>query len=171
MDCIKMVVTMNPCPCGFYPDLDKCSCSLSQVQKYLGKISQPFLDRLDVCVEAAKVEYDVLVGKQEECTSEKMRKKVEEARKIQKERFKDLPIATNSQMRKEEIEQFCRLDSRGESLMRQAYDALHLTARSYYKILKVARTIADLEGSEVVEEGHLGEAIGYRMMDKKYWVC
>ncbi len=166
-----LVAAMNPCPCGFYPDLDKCSCSLSQVQKYLGKISQPFLDRLDVCVEAAKVEYDVLVGKQEECTSEKMRKKVEEARKIQKERFKDLPIATNSQMRKEEIEQFCRLDSRGESLMRQAYDALHLTARSYYKILKVARTIADLEGSEVVEEGHLGEAIGYRMMDKKYWVC
>ena len=158
-----LVAAMNPCPCGFYPDLDKCSCSLSQVQKYLGKISQPFLDRLDVCVEAAKVEYDVLVGK--------LRKKVEKARKIQKERFKDLPIATNSQMRKEEIEQFCRLDSRGESLMRQAYDALHLTARSYYKILKVARPIEDLEGSEVVEEGHLGEAIGYRMMDKKYWGC
>ncbi|MDY5845644.1 MAG: YifB family Mg chelatase-like AAA ATPase [Bariatricus sp.] len=164
-----LVAAMNPCPCGYYPDLDKCSCTLTQVQKYMGKISQPFLDRLDVCVEAAKVEYDALVGESQESSSKMMRKKVEEARKIQEKRFEGKEIRTNSQMSKEELDEFCRLTPSGGKLMRQAYEVMRLTARSYHKILKVARTIADLEGSDQIEEEHVKEAVGYRMIDKKYW--
>ena len=164
-----LVAATNPCPCGYYPDLEKCSCTISQIQKYFGKISQPFLDRLDICVEAPKVKYEALTGEKDIYTSREMRRKVEQARKKQKERFLNSPVRTNSQMGRAEIDRFCRVDTEGNKLLQQAYDVLNLTARSYYKILKVARTIADLDESERIEVFHLKEAIGYRMIDKKYW--
>lgn len=164
-----LVAAMNPCPCGYYPDRNRCNCSINQVQNYIGKISRPFLDRLDICVEAPKVNYDALVVKKNGSTSVKMREMVIKARGIQLERFAGRGISTNSQMSKEELENFCVLNRNGKHLMRQAYDSLHLTARSYYKILKVARTIADLDEEDQISESHISEAIGYRMIDEKYW--
>lgn len=164
-----LVAAMNPCLCGNYPDMNKCTCSFSQIQKYLGKISQPFLDRIDICIETPKVKYEELVTEENEYTSEEMRKLVEEARLIQRKRFESQHFYTNSQMGKEEIFDYCRLTKEGEQMMRQAYDTFHLTARSYFKTLKVARTIADLDQEEQISEIHLKEAIGYRMIDKKFW--
>lgn len=164
-----LVAAMNPCLCGNYPDMNKCTCTFSQIQKYLGKISQPFLDRIDICIETPKVKYEELVMENSGLTSSEMREMVERARLVQSKRFVDRKIDTNSQMRKEEIVDYCRLTKEGEQMMRQAYDVFHLTARSYYKTLKVARTIADLEGEIQISESHLKEAIGYRMIDKKFW--
>lgn len=164
-----LVAASNPCPCGYYPDLEKCSCTVSQIQKYFGKISQPFLDRLDICVEAPKVKYEALTGRKDSYTSKEMRQMVETARKRQQLRFQNSTIRTNSQMGRAELERFCKLDQEENRLLQQAYDVLSLTARSYYKILKVARTIADLDEAEQIEMSHLKEAIGYRMIDKKYW--
>ena len=164
-----LVAAMNPCPCGYYPDRNRCNCSVTQVQNYIGKISRPFLDRLDICIEAPKVAYDALVMKKSGSTSADMREMVIRARERQLERFAGHRIRTNSQMAKEELEAFCTLNRNGMRVMRQAYDSLHLTARSYYKILKVARTIADLDEEDLISEIHISEAIGYRMIDEKYW--
>lgn len=164
-----LVAAMNPCPCGNYPDLGKCTCTLPQIQKYLGKISQPFLDRIDICVETPKVEYEELVGNQKVQDSSEMRRQVEMAREIQSHRFHGSLLYTNAQMSKKEIQTYCNLSKRGEQLMRQAYEVYQLTARSYFKILKVARTIADLSAETNITEEHLQEAISYRMLDKKYW--
>lgn len=164
-----LVAAMNPCPCGYYPDRNRCNCSVNQVQNYIGKISRPFLDRLDICMEAPKVEYDSLIMKNRGSTSADMRDMVKKARERQLDRFAGYHIHTNSQMSKEELEKFCSLNRNGKRLMRQAYDSLRLTARSYFKILKVARTIADLDEEDSILEMHISEAIGYRMIDEKYW--
>lgn len=163
-----LVAATNPCPCGKFP-MEECICTPAQIQGYLGKISQPFLDRIDVCVEAPKVKYEALASKERTLTSREMRLMVEKARRRQKERFTGRPILTNAQMGREELQIWCQLGTAAERLMRQAYDVLQLTARSYHKILKVARTIADLEESDEIEEGHIKEALAYRMIDKKYW--
>ena len=151
------------------PDINACTCTLPQIRSYLGKISQPFLDRIDICVEAPKVKYEELVGSAVAQSSAEMRAMVEGARAMQKIRFEGQKLSTNAQMTKSQIQEFCKLTSEGERLMRQAYDVYQLTARSYFKILKVARTIADLEGENCVREEHLREAISYRAIDKKYW--
>ena len=164
-----LVAAMNPCPCGYYPDRNRCNCSVNQIQNYMGRISRPFMDRIDICIEASKVEYESLVVKAKNMSSEQMYEKVKKARELQQERYKGSPIRTNAQMREEELEKYCYLNSNGKKLMRQAYDVLQLTARSYYKILKVARTIADLDEQETVSEIHIQEALGYRMIDEKYW--
>lgn len=164
-----LVAAMNPCPCGNYPDLGKCTCTFPQIQRYIGKISQPFMDRIDICVETPKVEYEELVGVQKVQTSEEMRTLVEMAREIQKYRFKEKLSYTNAQMNKEEMKEYCKLSANGEKLMKQAYEVYQLTARSYFKILKVARTIADLSGKMDITEEHLQEAISYRVIDRKYW--
>lgn len=164
-----LVAAMNPCLCGNYPDLGKCTCSFSQIQNYLGRISQPFLDRIDICVETPKVKYEELVGNNLEYSSEEMRNKVIYARMCQTERFENEHIITNSQMDKDQINKFCHLNTACEALMKQAYDVFSLTARSYFKILRVARTIADIENHTEIQEMDLKEAIGYRMIDKKYW--
>lgn len=164
-----LVAAMNPCLCGNYPDMNKCTCTFPQIQKYIGKISQPFLDRIDICIETPKVKYEELVEDRRDSTSEEMRKKVEQARQIQKERYKGTAISTNAQMGEEEIKRYCSLTASGELMMKQAYEVFQLTARSYFKTLKVARTIADLEEKEQISEEHLKEAIGYRMIDKKFW--
>ena len=164
-----LVAAMNPCPCGQYPDHTRCMCTQSQIKNYLGKISQPFLDRIDICMEAPKVQYEDLSKRESGWNSSQMRKQVMAARERQKERFCGCQIRTNAQMQREEIQKYCRLSKSGEEMMRQAYDIMNLTVRSYYKILKVARTIADLEGKEEVDLEALKEATGYRMIDKEYW--
>lgn len=164
-----LICAMNPCPCGNYPDFNKCTCTPFQIQQYLGKISQPFLDRIDICVETPKIRYETLTGERRQESSAKIRDRVCKARDIQKERYKGRNIRTNSMLGVNELREFCSLGSAEERLMRQAFTSLELTARTYHKIIKTARTIADLDGGGRIREHHLKEAIAYRTMDKKYW--
>ncbi len=163
-----LVAAMNPCPCGNYPDLNKCICTSAQIQSYLSKISQPLLDRIDICVEAERVAYEDLQGECEE-SSKEIRKRVILARTIQKERYKDEGIMTNAQLNSELIKKYCILGQAEKTMMSQAFEKLNLTVRMYHKILSVSRTIADLDGAEKIDLSHLREAIGYRTLDKKYW--
>ncbi len=164
-----LVAAMNPCPCGNYPDLSKCSCTSWEIQKYLGKISQPFLDRIDICVEAPGIQYADISQKREEESSEQIRNRVIKARLIQQKRYVETEILTNSMLGVKELERFCHLKAEGEYLMKQAFTSLNLTARTYHKVLRVARTIADMDGRESIEPPDLKEAISYRTMDKRYW--
>lgn len=164
-----LICAMNPCPCGNYPDFNKCTCTPFQIQQYLGKISQPFLDRIDICVETPKIRYEALTGERRQESSAKIRDRVCKARDIQKERYKGRNIRTNSMLGVNELREFCSLGNAEERLMRQAFTSLELTARTYHKIIKTARTIADLDGGGRIREHHLKEAIAYRTMDKKYW--
>ena len=168
MDCIKMVVTMNPCPCGYYPDYARCSCTGHQIQQYLGKVSQPFLSRMDICIEVPGVLYDSLKAEKGE-TSGEIRRRIQKAREVQKKRFSGRTHYFNAAMSVEEVRKYCALGMQEEKIIQKAFECLGLTARTYHKILKVARTIADLAGEERIGLSHLQEAIGYRVVDKKYW--
>lgn len=163
-----LVGAMNPCPCGCYPDRSRCVCTPGQIQHYMGKLSSPFLDRIDICVEAPKVEYEALRGKNREESSAAIRERVCRARDIQKSRYRELGISTNSMLGMRELEKYCVLGKKEEELMKQAFSRLGLTARTYHKMLKVARTIADLEGAQQIGSEHLMEALSYRSFDRTY---
>ena len=167
-----LVAAMNPCPCGAYPS-QSCTCSPAQIQNYLSKLSQPFLDRMDLCVETPRVEYASLKLNQRENqleeTSATIRERVCKAREIQNRRYERTNILCNGMMGLEELKVHCTLGREEEELMKRAYSRLALTARSYHKILRVARTIADLEGAKEIKIPHLTEAVGYRSLDKTYW--
>lgn len=165
-----LVCAMNPCPCGELGS-GNCTCTPGQVRNYLGKLSQPFLDRIDLCVEAPKVTYEELQDGKKEKKAEsslEIRQRICESRAIQTERFSRSETGFNAMMSIGEVEQYCKLGKEEESLVKMAYERLGLTARSYHKILKVARTIADLAGEERIQTMHLAEAIGYRSFDKTY---
>ncbi len=163
-----LVAALNPCQCGYYPS-ERCRCSYNSIKNYLGKISQPLLDRIDLCVEAKEVSFKDLIQKNENESSEDIRKRVESARFFAQDRFKDTGILFNSQIPSNMIETYCRLGDKESRFIGKMYEKLGLTARSYHKILKVARTIADLDSSESIKVSHLTEAICYRSIDKKYW--
>ena len=167
-NCI-LVAAMNPCPCGNYPDLEKCTCTPAKVRQYLGRISQPLLDRIDICAETIRLPYRTLRETRKVESSAEIRRRVLAARQIQKERYQGNGARTNAMQTARELERYCPLESKEEELLQKVFDRMQLTARTCHKILKVARTIADLEGEEKIREGHLMEAIGYRTMDKKYW--
>lgn len=164
-----LVAAMNPCPCGCYPDTRRCICTPGQIQHYLGKISQPFLDRIDICVEAPRISYESLKNKKKAESSAQIRERVVRARKIQQKRFAEKIRKTNAAMGIQELEQFCSLGEAEERIVRQAFTTFNLTARTYHKILKVARTIADLAGEEKIRKIHLQEALSFRTPDQKYW--
>lgn len=164
-----LVAAMNPCECGYYPDRSRCRCTDEQVRRYLGKISKPILDRIDICVEAAPVSFEELNSKVPQESSASIRKRVESARKIQEERFKGTQISFNSEMREDHINRYCRLKRSDEQFFQTVYQNMNLSARAYGKILKVSRTIADLEGAEQIGHEHLCEAISYRSLEGKYW--
>ena len=164
-----LVAAMNPCKCGYYPDVRRCSCTKSAVERYLGRISRPLLDRMDLCVETAMVSYADLKASGKEESSRVIRSRVEAARQIQRARYQGEPFFYNSQIPAGRLEEYCALSHAQEQYMERVYRRLNLTARSYHKILKVARTIADLEGSRQITDGHLNEAVCYRDMDLKYW--
>lgn len=164
-----LTAAMNPCPCGNYPDLNRCNCTSGQISHYLSKISQPFLDRMDICIEAPRIRYETLSSRRREESSEDIRKRVCRTRQIQKARYQGKLGVTNATLCPAEIERYCKLGNKEEELMRQAFQNLGLTARTYHKVLKVARTIADMEESKEIREPHLKEALGYRTIDKKYW--
>lgn len=159
-----LVASMNPCPCGYFQTGVEigCSCSLQQVNRYVGKISGPLLDRMDIVVETAKVEYKDLVSKKKMESSRDIRKRVEEARELQADRYSQIKILTNSQLNSSLLKKFCSLDTSAKNLMEAAYDKMKLSARGYHRIIKVARTIADLDKSEVIKANHLAEALQYR---------
>jgi len=164
-----IVAAMNPCKCGYYPDRNRCSCTTQQVQKYLSRISGPFLDRIDLCVEASPVSYGEIRGEGACEPSSAIRERVEAARNIQKERFAGTGIFFNGEMGNGEIREYCRLGKKEETFLQNAFQKLRLSARGCNKALKVARTIADLEGEERIRCSHLSEALGYRELRAKYW--
>lgn len=161
--------TMNPCPCGYHPDKQKCNCTPAQIKRYLKKISRPLLDRIDICVESSPSVYNELATDHRSETSGQIGVRVEAARAIQKQRFQERKCCFNSYMTPREITKYCKLGQSQRALLKNAFATLRLSNRSYYKILKVARTIADLEASEDITNKHLGEAIGYRGVEEKYW--
>ena len=163
-----LVAAMNPCPCGYFPDRNRCTCNEAQVRRYLSPVSGPILDRIDICVEVARMEMKDL-EKKSSVNSTIMRERIGKARKIQQLRFQGAGISFNAQMGPNQIKEFCVLGSKEKSFVEQAFNALKLSARAYHKILKVARTIADLDGSDSICEEHLAGAIAYRSVDRKYW--
>ncbi|HCL03325.1 MAG TPA: magnesium chelatase [Lachnoclostridium phytofermentans] len=164
-----LVAALNPCKCGYYPDRSKCKCSLQQIKQYIGKISRPLLDRIDICVETIPIAYKELTyGKSNESSSI-IRERIKEARKRQLNRYQKSGKYFNSQLSPSEVKKYCSLGEKEQKILEQAFTSMNLSARAYHRILKVARTIADLEGKDSIEKHHLIEAIGYRGVDRKYW--
>lgn len=166
-----LVAAMNPCPCGYYNDpYHQCTCAPGIVQRYLSRISGPLMDRIDLHIEVTPLSHEELANKKQGEPSADIRERVIAARKIQEERFKNYPgIHSNAQMNTKLFRQYCDIDERGQALMKAAMDKLGLSARAYDRILKVARTIADLDGSEKINTTHLSEAINYRSLDRDSW--
>lgn len=162
-----LVASMNPCPCGNYGSRElECTCSPAQIQKYLKKISGPLLDRIDLKINVDRVKFRELSEKSDEESSEEIKKRVDKARKIQQERFAGTGVHMNAKMTSKMINEYCKLDAESENMMRMAFEKYHISARGYTRILKVARTIADLEESESIKINHLTEALAYRNIDK-----
>ncbi len=164
-----LVASMNPCPCGYYPDSKRCHCTQKEIKKYLSKISGPLIDRIDICLEVKPVDYNQLSLKHKSESSDDIRKKVVAAQAIQCERYKNENILFNSQLSSSQIEKYCSLGDKELGILKMAFDKLNLSARAYHRILKVARTIADLDNSENIKTEHLAEAIQYRSLDRKYF--
>ena len=166
-----LIASMNPCPCGNYGSTKKpCKCSPSQIHKYLSKLSGPLMDRIDMYIEVDGVDYGDLSSEFVEENSENIKKRVDSARKIQTQRFESTKVFCNAKMNNAQIKKYCQLDKNCSKVLEVAFDNLKLTGRAYNRILKVARTIADLEGSENIEKDHIIEAISYRNLDDKYWI-
>ena len=166
-----LVASMNPCPCGYYTHPTKeCVCNPGQVHRYLNRISGPLLDRIDIQIEIVPVPFEKMSEQKAGESSADIRERVVKARRIQAERFADHPgIHCNAQLESKLIQQYATPDKQGFHLLRNAMTRLNLSARAYDRILKVARTIADLEGSESILSHHLAEAIGYRNLDRENW--
>ena len=163
----QLWVATNPCRCGYYGDAKRqCTCSESDRKRYAGKVSGPLLDRFDIHVSMQRIDYeDISSFAEEERTSGEMRAEVVRAADIQRKRYEGLGIRSNSQLSPNQIREFCVLDADGQQLMRDAFVKWKLSARSYHRILKVARTVADLDGCEHIKRDHLLEALGYRQPD------
>ena len=167
-----LVAAMNPCPCGYYGDSKReCRCSPNQVQKYRQRISGPLLDRMDIHVEVPAVQFQDLAARAQGEPSEPIRERIKAARDIQRHRFRDGKATTcNARMSARQIKALCTVDEAGHELLKMAMTELGLSARAYDRILKVARTIADLEEADGIQAPHLSEAIQYRTLDRNLWV-
>ncbi len=166
-----LAAAMNPCPCGYYTDPTRqCTCSTQQIQRYLAKISGPLLDRIDIHIEVPAVRYKDLASRTSGETSAQIRERVERARDVQRERFREFPhLFCNADMQPKDIRKFCKIDAESQELLKTAINRLGFSARAYDRILKVARTIADLEGSTHIQAPHISEAIQYRTLDRNLW--
>ena len=165
-----LVAAMNPCPCGYFGHPTKpCTCSAHQVAKYLSRVSGPLLDRFDLHVDVPPVEFDHLVSREKEESSETIRERVNRARAVQNERFAGSAVTCNAAMTRDHLLEWCGATEAAQNLLRKSFDKLGLSARAYDRVLKVSRTIADLAGSDVIEPAHVAEAIQYRNLDRKYW--
>ena len=166
-----LVASMNPCPCGYFGSTRECKCSPMQIQRYVGKISGPLMDRIDIHVDVPAVKFNELRGKGVQAgeNSEAIRERVIRARETQLKRFNGNGVFSNSGMSPKHIRTFCALDTDGEALLEKAMQRQGLSARAHDRILKVARTIADLDASEKIQPQHISEAINYRSLDRNYW--
>ena len=161
---------MNPCPCGYYGHpTRKCTCSEGSVQRYLSKVSGPLLDRIDLHVEVMPVEFSDLNDRTKAESSAAIRERVNAARKIQNERYEGTGISCNAMLTPAFLHKFCVLTEGARNMLKTAFERMGLSARAYDRILKVARTIADLDGSEDIDVQHIAEALQYRSLDRKYW--
>lgn len=168
-----LVAAMNPCPCGYFgSDSRACNCSPDKINKYINKISGPLLDRIDIHIEVPTVNYDDLDSRSTEkkISSAEIKERVDAARKIQNKRYEGTGIYSNCNLTPELMDKYCSLGDTENEILKSAYEALGLSARAHNRILKVSRTIADLEGCENIEEKHILEAIGYRSLDRKFWL-
>jgi magnesium chelatase family protein len=158
-----LIAAMNPCPCGYWGDpVRECTCSPSTVTRYQKRISGPLLDRIDIHVEVPRVDYDKLTNERRGELSAQIRDRVERARARQRTRFAETDLTCNAEMGPSEVRTICRLDDAGRALVRAAMRQLQMSARAFHRILKLARTVADLSGSDRIETAHLAEAIQYR---------
>jgi magnesium chelatase family protein len=164
-----LLAAMNPCNCGYYPDMQKCRCTAMGRRRYFQKVSRPILDRIDLCVEAAPLSFDELTTSARNESSADIRSRVVRCQDIQRKRFKDETFFHNSQIPGSKIRQYCKLREREEAFMEEVYRKEELTGRSFHKILRVARTIADLDGADQIGLVHLKEAVCYRSISERYW--
>jgi magnesium chelatase family protein len=168
---MMLLAALNPCPCGYRNDPRReCQCSVPQIERYMGKISGPLLDRIDIHIEVPAVPFEDLSTKTNGTSSREMRERVKAARAIQSQRLRGRRAQTNARMTTRQVREFCPLDATSRTLLEQCMQRFGLSARAYDKILRVARTIADLEGAEAIGAAHLSEAINYRALDRKMWV-
>ncbi len=167
---LMVVAAMNPCPCGYYGHPSRqCTCTEAARKRYRDKVSGPILDRIDLHIEVEPVDYEKLSSRNKEETSAEIRKRVNKAREIQRKRFEGTDISCNAKMSPKVTKEFCVLTVEASNLLKLSFDKLGLSARAYDKILRIARTIADLEESEGIELSHIAEAIQFRSLDRKYW--
>lgn len=164
-----LVAAMNPCNCGYYPDRNKCVCTPAVIQRHLQKISRPLLDRIDISVEAPRVRVEELTHARKNESSARIRERVKRAHAIQHERYRNEKCCYNSRITAEMMRAYCPMDAGAKKQIEKAYEQLDLSARAYHKIIRVARTIADLEESERIQEKHMLEALLYRSMDDSLW--
>lgn len=166
-----LVASMNPCPCGNYGSkTSECRCTPQQIHNYLSRLSAPLLDRIDLQIEVDNLTYDEFRGKEQAESSAEIKVRINKAREIQRKRFLGDGILTNAEMTENLIKKYCAIDEQSERLLKMAFERLNLSARGTSRILKVARTIADLDGSENIKSSHLAEAIQYRQLDRRYYV-
>ena len=163
-----LVAAMNPCPCGYYPDMNKCRCSPGEVSHYLHKLSQPLLERIDLCADVPPVDFSQISGESQGESSAVIRERVEKVRQIQAKRYQEEKICFNGELSGKQIQKYCVLTSDALKMAENAFRIMELSARSYHRILKVSRTIADMEGEEKIHSRHVAEALTYRAFDKKY---
>ena len=167
---IMVIAAMNPCPCGFFGDPKRrCTCSEQKIRRYLNRVSGPLLDRFDIHVEVPAVEFEELRTKESAECSADIKKRVNKAREIQQRRFEGSSTTCNAKINASQFERFCVIDKNAEKELKNAFEKLGFTARAYDRVLKVARTIADLDGEEIIQSHHVLEAIQYRSLDRKYW--
>lgn len=168
---IMLIAAMNPCPCGYFGHPTRpCTCSPNKVAQYLAKVSGPLLDRLDLHIDAMPVEFDHISSTVKSESSADIKKRVDRAREIQNQRFVGTGITCNARITPARLQADCQISESGMKLLRNAFDKLGLSARAYDRVLKVSRTIADLDESEILESRHIAEAIQYRSLDRKYWL-
>lgn len=164
-----LVAAMNPCPCGYFPDRSRCTCSESEVRRYLSRISGPILDRIDVVTEAPRVDIRQLSADMHNESSARIRARVAAARERQQHRYRGTRYQFNAELRAGDIRKYCVLGLDEQKMVEEIFTMMNLSARAYHKMIKVARTIADLDEKDDINIGHISEAVCYRINDKGYW--
>ena len=164
-----LVAAMNPCPCGYFPDRNRCTCSEAEIRRYLSRISGPILDRIDVVTEAPRVDIRQLSAEPHNESSADIKARVMEARARQEHRYRGTRYRFNAELRSGDIREYCRLGADEQEMLEEIFTMMNLSARAYHKIIKVARTIADLDGQDDISTAHISEAVCYRINDKGYW--